>query len=316
MALQVDLPGALTTVQDLGRTGFERFGVPVSGAMDTWALRAANALVGNPPAAAALELGFDGLTASPTVDVALALTGAGPLAVRVNGRPMPVWTTLFVRARQTVEVSKLPSQWAYLAVRGGIDVPLVLGSRATYLRGGFGGWLGRALQPGDLLPLGPPPDPRPPAALAGRLLAEANRPPYAEALTVEVVLGPQLGAFSQAALAAFLTATFTVTTEADRMGYRLAGPALTPARGDLLSEGMALGAIQVPAGGQPIVMLADRPTTGGYPKIATVTRADVPLLAQCPPGQGQLRFRATSVAAAHGRYQDRLARLSRIEEVE
>lgn len=306
MFLYIEFAGPLTTVQDLGRTGYERYGVPVSGALDELALRAANALVGNAPDAAGLEIPATvALTAS--ADALMAVCGAGELNVRVNGRSRPAWTALFARERQTIEVNAAPGRWAYLAVSGGIEAPLVLGSRATYLRGGFGGWEGRALQSGDRLPIGPATVS--PASAAGRTIPAAQRPPYSEHLAVEVILGPQLGHFSHAALETFLSAEFSISAEADRMGYRLSGPSIAPTQADILSEGMPLGAVQVPASGQPIVMLADRPTTGGYPKIATVIRADVPLLAQCPPGAGRVQFRATTVAAAQAKYRARLAAL-------
>jgi biotin-dependent carboxylase-like uncharacterized protein len=308
MFLQVEASGFLTTVQDLGRAGYERYGVPVSGAMDWLALRAANALVGNAPEAAGLEIPVEAaLTAS--FDALIAVCGAGEVNVRIKGRARPTWTALYVRAWQTVEVNAAPGRWVYLAVGGGLDVPLVLGSRATYLRGGFGGWEGRALRAGDRLPVGP--SALPPATAAGRTLPSLHRPPYADHLIAEVILGPQLGHFSYAALETLLTAEFAVSAEADRMGYRLSGPTITPTRADILSEGMPLGAVQVPASGQPIVMLADRSTTGGYPKIATVIRADVPLLAQCPPGAGRVQFRATTVEAAQAKYRARLAALLR-----
>ncbi|MCS6911000.1 MAG: biotin-dependent carboxyltransferase family protein [Anaerolineales bacterium] len=306
MFLNVESAGPLTTIQDLGRRGYERFGVPVSGALDELALRAANALVGNAPEAAGLETPTS-VALTTDADTLMAVCGAGEPSVRINGRARPAWTALFVRGRETIEVNAAPGRWAYLAVSGGIEAPLVLGSRATYLRGGFGGWEGRALQPGDRLPAGPASSS--PASAAGRTVPAEQRPPYAEQLVVEVILGPQLGCFSHAALETFLTAEFVISTEADRMGYRLGGPSIAPTQADILSEGMPLGAVQVPASGQPIVMLADRPTTGGYPKIAVVIRADVPLLAQCPPGAGRVQFRATTVAAAQAKYRARLARL-------
>jgi biotin-dependent carboxylase-like uncharacterized protein len=196
-------------------------------------------------------------------------------------------------------------------VCGGFDAPLVLGSRATYLRGQFGGFSGRALQANDKLSVGEAsPVTRHLSILAGRSL----QPPTLSR-TLQVILGPQLGHFSHAALENFLSAEFTVTNESDRMGYRLAGPALTPQPADIISEGMPLGAIQVPANGQPLVMLADRPTTGGYPKIATIIRADVPLLAQCPPG-AKVRFEPTTLEAAQTKYKARLEMLKNIEEPE
>jgi biotin-dependent carboxylase-like uncharacterized protein len=288
--------------------GYERFGVPVSGAMDAFALRAANALVGNEANVAALEMALDGVALTATAGCVLAVTAPFECEVYVNGRALPTWTALYVRARQTVEVTKGPG-YAYLAVSGGIAVPRVLGSRSTYLRGGFGGIEGRALQAGDGLPPGPARDP---FSFAGRALAEAHRLPYRPQPEIEVSLGPQHDHFGEATREVFLDAPFSLTNEADRMGFRLSGPVIAPTRADLISEPMPLGAIQVPASGQPLVMMADRPTTGGYPKIATVIRADVPLLAQCAPGKA-VRFRAVSVETAQQKYRAQLAALTKIE---
>lgn len=302
-------PGLLSTLQDLGRWGYERFGVPVSGAMDEFALRAANALVLNEPNACGVEM-LESLSVTTSVEALAAVCGFGELTVTVNERLKPTWSALYLRAGQTLEIRKPPGGWAYLAVRGGFEVPLVLGSRSTYLRGHFGGYAGRALQAGDILKTAEVFPSISLPALAGRKL----QPPTL-ARTLQVILGPQLGHFSHAALESFFSAEFTVTNESDRMGYRLVGPALTPQPADIISEGMPLGAIQVPANGQPLAMLADRPTTGGYPKIANLIRADVPLLAQCPPG-AKVRFEVTTVEAAQAKYRERLELLKKIEEPE
>lgn len=303
--------GLLTTLQDLGRMGHERFGVPVSGAMDEFALRAANALVLNEPSACCLEV-LESVELISSAEALVAVCGFGELRLLVNERLKPTWSALYLRTGQTLEIRKPPGGWCYVAVCGGIDVPLVLGSRSTYLRGGFGGHAGRALQAGDKLSTlsvveGPSPATRHLSALAGRTLS-----PPALSHTLQVILGPQLGHFSHAALENFLSAEYTVTNESDRMGYRLSGPALTPQPADIISEGMPLGAIQVPANGQPLVMLADRPATGGYPKIATLIRADVPLLAQCPPG-AKVRFEPTTVEAAQAKYRTLIEKLSNVE---
>lgn len=310
---RVEQPGPLTTIQDLGRPGYERFGVPVSGALDFWALRAGNALVGNAPDAAGLEA-LGALTLTAEAAGFLAVTGpAAGLSVRVNGWPRPLWTALYIRPRETVTIEKPAGGWAYVCVRGGLEVSPVMGSRSTYLRGGFGGLEGRALRAGDRLAAGPARPWEP--ARAGRWLPPERRPAYAAAVTVGVIWGPQRARFPAAAQAAFIDAEFTVTAAADRMGYRLSGPALIPAPADLISEPLPLGALQAPADGALIVMLADRPTVGGYPKPAVVARADVPLLAQCRPGEGRVRFRPELLAAAQTRYQTQLAALRSIEDL-
>lgn len=312
-------PGFLTTVQDLGRPASERFGAPAGGAMDRLALMAANALVGNPPGTAGLEAALLG----PVLEVGdaeeggllIAATGRG-FRLEIGGRgasgtarrsvprravrDMPLWMAAWARRGETITLRGEGGGWGYLAVGGGIAVPEVLSSRSTYLRGGFGGLEGRALQAGDVLPVGIATGSY---ELAGQELAEALRPPYSDHPLIDVVLGPQESAFTPAAIENLLNEEYALSTDCDRMGYRLGGPPLAhQGAADLLSEGIPLGAVQVPGDGQPIVLMADRQTTGGYPKIAVVTSASLPLLAQCPPGSGSVRFRAVSVAEAQEKW--------------
>ena len=310
MALKVVEPGLLTTVQDLGRRGYERFGVPVAGAMDGYALRAANGLVGNPWDAAGLEITIVGPKLQATQNCLVAVTG-GDLGLRVKGRKMPLWTALYVRRGWTISFEgRQRGCRAYLAVAGGIAVPPIMGSRATYLRGGFGGYQGRALRGGDVLPVG-----EPACSLldrAGQQLPEGVRPHYSDAPTLEVILGPQDDCFAEEGIATFLSGEYAVDPISDRMGYRLEGPVVAhKTSADIVSDGIVLGAVQVPANGQPIVMMADRQTTGGYTKIATVVCADIPLLAQCLPGRSRMRFRATTVQAAQARYRNLLTALGK-----
>lgn len=292
-------PGFLTSVQDLGRPGCERYGVPVSGAMDRLALMAANSLVGNPLGAAGLEFALSGPSFRVGGEGCLVAASGRGFSLRVGGRPIPLWMAAWARCGETISLQTAGSGWGYLAVGGGIDVPLVMGSRSTYLRGGFGGLEGRSLQAGDILQTGPGGS----YDLAGQVLPPALQPAYSDHPTLDVVLGPQNGAFSQAGLAAFLGEEYALTSACDRMGYRLAGPPIEHRRGaDLLSEGIPLGAVQVPGDGQPIVLMADRQTAGGYTKIGVVSSASLPLLAQCPPGAGKVRFRAVSVDEAQHKW--------------
>jgi antagonist of KipI len=318
MALTVLEPGLLTTVQDLGRTGCQHLGVPVSGAMDRFALMAANRLVGNLPNAAGLEALWLGPALRADADYLAAAAGAG-FTLEVDGRSFPLWLAVWVRRGQVLRLAADDSAtfsgcWGYLAAAGGLDVPPVLGSRSTYLRGGFGGLQGRPLQAGDVLPLGVSPGEL--AAGAGRSLAAAYRPGYGERPILEVIPGPQEAAFSDSGLAAFLEGEYAVSLASDRMGYRLEGPPIQHASpADILSEPVTLGAVQVPADGQPLVLLADRQTVGGYTKIATVVSADVPVLVQSAPGEGWVRFSATSVEAAQSRWRRLMDGLERgIEE--
>ncbi len=292
------LESAFACIQDAGRPGWERFGVPPGGPMDWVALRAANDLVGNPPEAAALELALGALALESTTDTLIALTGAG-FQLSVDGISMPSWSAVRVRAGQYIQAAPLPTapgMWAYLSIIGGIDTPPVLGSRSTYLRGQLGGLEGRLLQPGDLLPVR---HVTPDWSLAGRRVPPQARPAYGAQITARVVLGPQEAWFTPEAVLRFLSEAYTLSRLSDRMGSRLEGPRLERARGgDLLSEGMVTGAIQVPPDGQPIVMMLDRPATGGYPKIATIIRADLPLVAQLRPGEGCLCFQAVTIEEA------------------
>ncbi len=297
MTLEVLAADGLVTVQDLGRRGWGRFGVPRSGPMDAFALRAANALAGNPPEAAALEIGLGDAAFRSTQDCLIAVTGAG-YALSSYVWSFPLWVSLRVRGGWTIRLTKSDGgMWAYLAVAGGIETEPALGSRSTHLRGG----LGKRIEAGDRLPVGP--TALDAQFLAARTLPEAFRPAYTQSPLIEVIPGPQTDRFTAEGMKIFLNGCYGLSPASDRMGYRLSGPPIEHSgSADLLSEGMAMGSIQVPASGQPIVMMADCPTTGGYPKIAGVVSADLPVLAQCVPGQAQIRFRATTVEAAQARW--------------
>jgi biotin-dependent carboxylase-like uncharacterized protein len=269
--------------------------------MDRFALAAGNRLVGNPAGAAGIELVGGGLALFAWQDCLVAMTGAAGSLV-VDERAHPGWMAVYVRRGSVMRLGAAEiGMWSYLAVRGGVQVPLVMGSRATYQRGGFGGLQGRTLAAGDLLPISPMSGGE--TLRAGRSLPEAFRPAYSNEPTLRVVLGPQAGAFSASGIATFLESEYSLTDTADRMGYRLEGPPIEHAgAADILSDGIPLGAIQVPASGQPIVMMSDRQPTGGYTKIAVVIRADLPILAQCRPGSSRLRFQSVTVESGQAAY--------------
>ncbi|MHB8764856.1 MAG: 5-oxoprolinase subunit C family protein [Deferrisomatales bacterium] len=288
-ALRVRRAGPSATVQDLGRRDWQHAGVPVGGAVDALALRLANLAVGNAQAAAGVEVTLGGLEAEFLATARFAL--AGPVGgARLNGAPVPGWQCLEARPGDVLTLAPAAlGARDYLAVAGGVDVPEVLGSRSTYLRGDFGGLGGRALRAGDELPLG-----RPAGAPRGPVPG-ALRPAYGDPAPLRVVLGPQAEAFTEAGLAALLGGTYRVTDRADRMGCVLDGPRIRHRAGaDIVSEGIAEGSVQVPGDGLPIVLLADRPTAGGYPKIATVTTVDLPRIAQARPGDA-VRFAAVTL---------------------
>jgi len=299
--LEVIESSGLATIQDLGRRGWCRFGVPVSGPMDAFAFQAANLLAGNSPDAAAIEIGGGEIELWANQDCVIATAGAG-YSLSVYTWEFQLWDSCLVRVGWTIRLKKNGfGMWAYLAVAGGLDIAPILDSRSTYLRGHFGGMGGRLLQSGDPLKVGTAKLPF--VDLSARTLIEDARPAYGESPTVEVILGPQKEYFTDGSIETFLSSSYRISTTSDRMGYRLEGAPLTHLGGaDLISEGMNIGSIQVPADGQPIVMMADCVTTGGYPKIASVIRADLPLLAQCTPGKDSVRFRRTTVEAAQEKY--------------
>lgn len=287
-------PGPLATIQDLGRLGWQRYGVVVAGAIDVFAFRAANALVGNPPGHAAIELTLaGGQYEIDGGDVRVAVTG-GAFRIAIGGRPVAPWRSVRLRGGERLSIGSAPDAVrGYLAVAGGIDVPPVLGSRSTHVRSGIGGWQGRALAAGDRLPVGVPAGADP----GDLVLPEADRPAMPE--RVRVVLGPQDDHFDPSAIAAFLDGSYAVTKDADRMGYRLDGPKISHTGDDnIVSDGIAMGSVQIPGNGLPIVLLADRQPTGGYPKIATVIGPDLRAIAQARPGD-RLRFQRVERAAAH-----------------
>ena len=309
MSLAVVEPGFFTTVQDLGRRGYQRFGVPISGAMDRFALAAANILVGNSPGAAGLEATLVGPALQAQYDCLVAAAGSGGTGLEVEGRLLPPWMAIYVRRGWTVRLVCRPQGgWSYLAISGGLDVPSVMGSRSTYVRGGFGGHGGRALQPGDALPLGAPLTDI--ISLAGRSLPEAYRPAYRDAPRLAVLPGPQQSAFTGKGLTAFLGSAYRIRPDSDRMGYRLQGASVPHQGGaDILSQGLVTGAVQVPASGQPMIALSDCQATGGYTQVAVVATADLPLLAQCPCDSGELRFYPITLEEAQQRYRRQIALL-------
>jgi len=291
--IRVVEPGPQTTVQDLGRPGHLRYGVPPSGPIDRAAFVVANGLVGNADAAAGLECTVMGPRFEVETACAIAVTGA-EMPVTVNGAEAPAWRTLLLKPGDVVKLGVARTGIrAYLAFSGGIDVPPVLGSRATYLRGRLGGLGGRALRKEDRLTLFDAPTPPIRRARAASI-ADLTVPPE-----IRVVLGPQADRFTDDGIAALLGGEYEMLPQSDRMGARLKGPHIAHARGhDIISDGIALGSIQVPGDGQPIALLVDRQSTGGYTKIATIGSFDIGRLGQVKPGQ-RLRFRAIDLAEAH-----------------
>jgi biotin-dependent carboxylase-like uncharacterized protein len=289
-AIRIIEPGLLATIQDGGRFGYQDRGVPISGAMDIQALRIANALVGNGGTEAGIEITWGGFCAEFLASARIAITGANPQPV-LNGRPVPCWSALAVQRGDVLKLGDpITGCRTYLAVSGGMDVPLVMGSRSTYIRGEFGGYGGRALQRGDIVAWRP----------CDNLVSVSECPnvlipEYSDHPTLRITVGPQAEALTPAGFEIFLSSAYTVSDRCDRMGCSLEGPALTHRnQADIVSDGTVFGAVQVPGNGLPIILLADRQTIGGYIKPAAVISVDHSLLAQLTPGS-TVRFQSVSL---------------------
>jgi biotin-dependent carboxylase-like uncharacterized protein len=304
-ALRAIAPGPYVTLQDTGRRGWRRLGVPGSGAMDLPALTAANALVGNPPNTAALEFVYGGGTWEVAAESCrIAVTG-GDFALAADNIKVAPWQSHALRRGQRLAVHGAPDAvWGYIAVAQGFDVTPQLGSLSTHLRFGLGGIDGRCIEEGDVLPL------RATQAPDGR--ERRLPPPHLAPGPLRVVLGPQDDFFTPEAVAAFLAAPYRVTHRGDRMGVWLEGPPIAHANGhDLVSDGLVPGCIQVPGAGQPVVLLMDCQTIGGYPKLATIIAADLPRMAQSRPGT-LVTFAAVDIDTAQHLYRTHRATLSDI----
>ena len=292
----IDVSG-LVTFQDSGRLGFASYGVPTSGPMEWFAHQAANSLVGNSVNAPIVEIGMGEAVFRAKRNCILAVTGAGYEVLNYVWT-FPLWTSFFVRAGWVVHVKKKSGgNWAYLAAAGGFEVETVLNSRSTYLRGG----LGDSIHAGDILQTGKPSNEL--LKLAARNFPVEKYMAYSQSPVIEVIPGPQNERFTEEGFLTFLNSEYTLSASFDRMGYKLDGSPIQHSAGaDLISEGIMMGSIQVPANGQPIVMMADSPTTGGYSKIASVVKTSLPLLAQCEAGVSKIRFKEITVEEAQEKY--------------
>jgi antagonist of KipI len=281
MNVRVIKPGMLTTIQDRGRWGLQSRGVPVAGPMDPVSHRLANALVGNDADAATLEITLLGPELEFEAERVVAVAGA-EFEMTLDNRPVPMRAPFIVSAESRLRFgARRRGVRAYLAIAGGIAIPPTLGSRSTHLISALGGLDGRALRAGDSLPLGEASQ----ARLSGPAPAESFVPLPDHRARIRVLPGPQVEYFTDDALEILQSAPYVIGQNSDRMGFRLAGPRLTHARGaDIISDATPLGVLQVPASGQPILLMADRQTSGGYPKIATVISADVGVAGQLGPG--------------------------------
>lgn len=314
MSIHVIKPGALSTLQDLGRLGYQRFGVSVNGAMDERSHRMANFLVGNPGAWPTLEITLTGPTLRFDVDVTIAISGAD-ISPMLDGLPVDTGEAVLAERGSVLSFGeRVYGARAYLAVRGGFAADTVLGSQSTNFRAGFGGFHGRALQKGDTLALAAPSvwphddEPLQAPRLAPAVWRAADSP-------IRVLEGREWERFTTTSHKHLLNEAYTVAAQSDRMGYRLSGAVLERAvTGDMWSETMPFGAVQVPPDGQPIILMTDRGTSGGYPRIANVVSVDLPRLAQKVPGDA-IRFEMTTLEHAHQLYCNQADTFARMDEL-
>lgn len=296
-------------IQDVGRGGFLAAGVPRGGAMDSFAIQAANLMVGNDSSAAALEWALGGGTLTFAQPLLIALAGATVRAT-LGGRSIAPCTTVRVKAGDSLEIEQfVTGRFLYVAVTGGVDVAPLLGSRSTYLPGHFGGLNGRLIKTGDELPVGASTH----SAPDGFHCAAELMPRY-ESDTVHVTRGPQAELFTENVFHTLSESTHRISSASDRTGYKIDGPSIGASPGSLPSEAACPGAIQVPGDGHPIILMADAPTVGGYPKIAVVSAADMPIVAQRRPGE-TLRFEVVTIEQTQKAFRRRATDLSTIAQL-
>lgn len=314
MGIRVLKGGMLTTVQDLGRTGYQSQGFSVAGVMDVRSFKIANLLLDNPENEPVLEFTLIGPTLEFTSATIIAITG-GDFQPTVNGEPVPMYTALYMNKGDILKFqSARTGSRGYIAFSSYLDVPVVMGSRCTNLKSKIGGFKGRKLQTGDYMNF----------RIKRRYLPyflsrKLELPDAAEfekdETVLRVVMGPQDNLFSKQGVETFLNSEYTVTSDFDRMGCRLEGPYIAPKKAsDIISDGIAFGSIQVPAHGKPIILLADRQTTGGYAKIATVASVDIPKLVQRKTDH-KIRFQAITVQEAQKLYMEELKELDKMRKI-
>lgn len=296
-SIKVQKPGLCTTIQDIGRIGFQQFGIPVSGVMDEFAFLTANYILENEKNNAVLEIPYLGPTLEFDFDISIAITGAN-LSPKLNGVDINMWESIDVKKGDILSfVSPKKGARAYIAFAGEIDVPLLNGSKSTLLKSKLGGFEGRQLKMLDIINI------KNPRVLAKKnILNTSFIPEYSHSENIRVVLGPQDNYFTEKGINTFFSSEYIITKNADRMGMRLEGEAVEHKdKADIISDAAVFGSIQIPGNGQPIILLADRQTTGGYTKIGTVIKADLPKLAQMSPND-KINFIKISVEEAQREY--------------
>lgn len=308
MGIRILKGGMLTTVQDLGRTGYQSQGFSVAGVMDVRSFKIANLLLDNPENEAVLEFTLIGPTLEFTSATIIAITG-GDFSPTINGEPAPMYTAIYMNKGDVLKFgSARTGSRGYIAFSSYLDIPVVMGSRCTNMKSGIGGFKGRKLQNGDYIGF------RIKRRYLPFFLSRKLEPDNfdQDQTKVRVVMGPQDGKFSKQGIQTFLTSEYTVTSDFDRMGCRLEGAFIAPKeRSDIISDGIAFGSIQVPSHGKPIILLADRQTTGGYAKIATVASVDIPKVVQRKTDH-KIHFEAITVQEAQKLYMEEQIELDRM----
>ena len=294
MGIKIIKAGILTTIQDMGRYGYQETGMAVSGVMDTRSTSIANILVGNDENEGVIEVTMMGPTIEFTADNIIAVTG-GDLGAKLDGADFPRYQAVLVKAGQTLSfMAPKAGSRAYIAFAGGLDVPVVMGSKSTNLKSKIGGLDGRKLENGDEIGFSAPK-----TSLPNMEKRKVAVPDFsAKEHELRVVLGPQDDYFPQSSIDVFFNNEYTISNEYDRMGCRMQGPVIKhKIGGDIITDGISFGAVQVPSHGNPIVTMADHQTTGGYTKIGNVISVDLPILVQCMPGH-KIRFKSVAIEVA------------------
>ena len=311
MGIRVLKPGMLTTVQDLGRVGYQSQGFSVAGVMDVRSFKIANLLVDNPENEPVLEFTLIGPTLEFTSDTIIAITG-GNFNPTINGEPAPMYTAIYMHRGDILKFgSAITGSRGYISFSSYLKVPTVMGSRCTNMKSSLGGFKGRKLQTDDFILF------RIKRRYLPYFLSRTLKPDDMDQqqVTLRVVMGPQDSAFTKEGIQTFLSSTYTVTNEFDRMGCRLDGPYIASKNGsDIISDGICFGSVQVPSHGKPIVLLADRQTTGGYAKIATVASVDIPKLVQRKTDD-KIRFKAITVYEAQKLLLEETAEFDRMRKI-
>lgn len=308
-SIKVVKPGLCTTVQDIGRIGFQQFGIPVSGVMDEYAFAVGNFLVESDKNNAVLEVPFLGPTLEFDFDISIAITGAN-LSPKINNQDVAMWKNITIKKGDVLSFGAIKNgARAYIAFAGEIDVPTINGSKSTLLKSKLGGFEGRQLKVGDVINIK-----NPRVVTKRNILASKYIPVYSNVEEIKIVLGPQDDYFTEKGVETFLNSEYVITKDADRMGMRLVGEVIEHKdKADIISDAAVFGSIQVPGNGQPIILLADRQTTGGYTKIATVIKADLPKLSQMIP-DGKIKFKKLNIEEAQAEYINFYKTLDEIKE--